>query len=395
MRTQRTDHRPFAGHNIAQPPQLKCAAYDAHRTEKGRVHPQAREAPVQKWGVVLVDGSVQQSPTFRRCRPHRLGTHLIAGTCCARDNSPPVRLFCSVPKVRMSFAGLSPLPLTLGQKLHGVFCVQVTVLSTELKGHPGIRVEVRDTGVGVPVEQQAALFEPFRQADESISRHHGGTGLGLPIVKEFAAVMGGSAGCCSEPGEGSTFWFSFQADAVDDVVERPDCATEVSCEERWRVMVVDDTVMNLRLASHMLSHMACEGLLMDSGAAAVDYLRTSHPSTFPDIVFMDFCMPEMDGFETTAAILALCPDMPIVGLTADASAEHHQKAMRCGMRHVLVKPFRERDLAEACNRFGRQLRSGAGSRRASLQQSRESAYRHSVDGAFPGRERTKAWTEPH
>ena len=277
-----------------------------------------------------------------------------------------------------------------------VFCAQVTVLPTELKGKPGILVEVRDTGVGVPVDKQAALFEPFCQADESISRHHGGTGLGLPIVKEFAAVMGGDVGCCAEPGQGSTFWFSFQAEGAADGAETRDRIVDVACDERWRVMVVDDTALNLRLASHMLSHMACEGLLMDSGAAALDYLRTSHQSTFPDIVFMDFCMPEMDGFETTAAILALCPNMPIVGLTADASTEHHQKAMRCGMRHVLIKPFRERELAEACNQFGSRVEREAGAARvvaaAPSQPSRVPADRYSVqDFLVP----TAAWSESH
>ena len=113
-------------------------------------------------------------------------------------------------------------------------------------------------------------------------------------------------------------------------------------------MVVDDTPMNLTLMKSIISRWGWKGLFFGGGKAALAFVQTAAPAELPNITFMDFHMPDMDGFETTEALLALCPDMPIVGLTADATPGCRERALQCGMRDVLAKPYQERQLLKAC-----------------------------------------------
>ena len=229
--------------------------------------------------------------------------------------------------------------------------IRVEVTPHTEQGKPGIRVEVADTGSGFPPEDSRRVFEPFQQSDANVARTHGGTGLGLPIVKEFAQLMGGSVGCSSVPGKGSTFFFVIAAEAAETVAEEQRPVEQQVMREAYHVMVVDDTPVNLRLAAAMVDTLGCTGQCVSSGQEAIDHLQSCPPDRRPDIVFMDFNMPVMDGFQATQAILAVVPHMPIVGLTADVVEAHHQKALASGMRDVMMKPFNKQKFIHACNEY--------------------------------------------
>jgi CheY-like chemotaxis protein len=224
------------------------------------------------------------------------------------------------------------------------------------KGSMELRVEVKDSGMGMTPAQQKQLFSPFTQADGSITRRFGGTGIGLALVKGFAELMGGATGCISSgPGTGSTFWFT----ALTQVAEAPrevwysEEDQDLPCPQGLKLMVVDDTKMNLELMKILINRWNCFGMYFESGPDAVAFIQTAPEAQLPDLTFMDFHMPVMDGCQATAALLILKPDMPIIGLTADVTPECHSKAMQSGMQAVLPKPYKEKQLIRAIRQYMR------------------------------------------
>ena len=211
-------------------------------------------------------------------------------------------------------------------------------------GRPVLRFEVQDTGPGVPVEAQAGLFQPFSQLQGAAFRHRSGTGLGLSIVRHLAVLLGGTAGCQSVPGQGSTFWFTITAEPV----EAPRAAAEVRASQGKvaradgrpvKVLVVDDNPINRRVVQGLLSHAGCEVQVAAEGREAVDRVAAG---AF-DLVLMDCQMPLMDGFEATRLVRererqAGAPRLPVVALTAAAFAEDRVACREAGMDGFLAKP---------------------------------------------------------
>ena len=195
------------------------------------------------------------------------------------------------------------------------------------------------------------------QADESITRKFGGTGLGLALVKGLAELMGGTAGCTS-PGEGagSTFWFTLETQETP--VPRDSWSTSLDhdapCPQDLQIMVVDDTRLNLELMKTMIARWGCHGTYFASGPDALAFVRAAGPRDLPNLTFMDFHMPEMDGCETTARLLQLRPGLPVVGLTADITPQCRERALKSGMLEVLAKPYQEKRLIEACRTYATQ-----------------------------------------
>ncbi|MBE0619751.1 MAG: response regulator [Burkholderiales bacterium] len=223
-----------------------------------------------------------------------------------------------------------------------------------------LRFAVTDSGIGISREAQARLFQPFSQADSSTTRRYGGTGLGLVVCKELAAMMGGAIGVDSEPGRGSTFWFTIRAGlaqgaqparspgSMDKVTLRV-VATAVDEGQKVdfqgaRVLLAEDHVVNQELALAMLDGANCRVTVADNGRIAVDTWR-SEPF---DLVLMDCQMPELDGFAATREIRAQegtdRTRTPIVALTANAYAEDRQRCLDAGMDDYLAKPFNRADL---------------------------------------------------
>ncbi len=209
-------------------------------------------------------------------------------------------------------------------------------------GHLHLRFEVQDTGIGIPLEQQAQIFEPFRQADGSTTRKYGGTGLGLAISRKLIERMGGRMGVVSAPGQGSTFWFELALPASE-----PPAQTKSECPCRakdradltgLRVLVAEDNPVNQKVIRRTLEKWGVAIQIASNGREALEWLEREPFH----IVLMDCQMPEMDGYEATQCVRAReqASDarIPIIALTANALEGDREKCIAAGMDDYLTKP---------------------------------------------------------
>jgi PAS domain S-box-containing protein len=199
-----------------------------------------------------------------------------------------------------------------------------------------LRVDIRDTGVGIAAEAQDTLFQRFHQADGSNTRKFGGSGLGLSITRKLAELMGGDVGFRSRLGRGSTFWFEIAAPASE---AQPEPASpDTLWLEGVRVLVVEDNPTNRLIATKMLQNLGATVETADDGEQGVAAARRS---AF-DLIFMDIQMPVMDGIEATRAIRALPGEVsrtPIVATTANAMAHQIEAYRAAGMNGSVAKPI--------------------------------------------------------
>jgi two-component system, sensor histidine kinase and response regulator len=197
---------------------------------------------------------------------------------------------------------------------------------------------VRDTGIGLTEEQMGRLFQRFSQADTSTTREFGGTGLGLGISKKLAELMGGEVGVNSEPGKGSTFWFT--ARLGKGVGQQRNLALSGDLQGK-RVLVVDDNKNACQVLSDLLGGMSFKVDQVESGNVAIEAVDRAEAQGMPyEIVFLDWQMPGMDGNETARQMRALpLSHMPhMVMVTAFDREEVIQGAEEAGIVDVLIKP---------------------------------------------------------
>jgi CheY-like chemotaxis protein len=217
----------------------------------------------------------------------------------------------------------------------------------------GIAITVADTGVGIPPEALARLFEPFRQGDASPSRRHGGTGLGLHITREICRMLGGDIGCRSVPGRGSVFEVTLPLERLAESSARAAAAQTVDSNfvvERFgggSVLLAEDNEVNAIVAEAALRRFGLEVEHVTSGHGVVQRMCTHGER--PDIVLLDCQMPEMDGFEACRRVRAFerehgLPRVPIVALTANVFQHDRELCRAAGMDAFLGKPFTEHEL---------------------------------------------------
>ena len=207
---------------------------------------------------------------------------------------------------------------------------------------PRLRVQVIDTGIGIPADKLDLIFEPFAQADTSVTRRFGGTGLGLAISRRIAEALGGSLTVSSEPDKGSTFTLEIDAD-VPTQPEEPGPALDrkpvnekpgVPAQLRCRILLVEDGPDNRKLISFLLRRAGAEVETAENGKIGVE--RAEQESF--DLILMDMQMPVMDGYTATALLRERGYDRPIIALTAHAMSGDAERCLAAGCSAYLTKP---------------------------------------------------------
>ncbi len=211
-----------------------------------------------------------------------------------------------------------------------------------------VRFEVRDTGIGMTEEQRERLFRSFSQADASTTRKYGGTGLGLAISKQLVELMGGEIGVESQPGEGSTFWFTVCLEKQPEGVR---AAPSRRADLRdLRVLVVDDNETNRKIVHEQVVSWGIKNGMAEDGHGALEMLRRSAEGGDPyDLAILDLDMPEMDGMELASTIKAdpaLAPTQLIL-LTSMGLRGEAEQARGVGFAAYLTKPVKQSRLFDA------------------------------------------------
>jgi len=219
-----------------------------------------------------------------------------------------------------------------------------------------IRISVQDTGVGIPEDRQEAIFESFTQADGSMSRRFGGTGLGLTISRKLVQLMGGTIGVESKVGQGSCFWFELELERVpkaDRVVEKHQNREGEGSLAGTRILLAEDNQVNQMVAVKMLERLGASVSTCDDGVKTLDALGKG---SF-DLVLLDCQMPEMDGYQVAREIRRRGLEIPVVAMTANAMEGDRSRCLDAGMDDYLSKPVRAADLLKAIAPYRRQLRA--------------------------------------
>lgn len=222
-------------------------------------------------------------------------------------------------------------------------------LHKENEKHGRLRIDVIDTGIGIPHEKIATLFEAFTQADGSTTRKYGGTGLGLSIVKKLSGLMGGSVNATSISGEGSTFSIDLTVALGSDQVivqtkEEKFNENNISWPSDIRILVVEDNTTNQLVAQGILESLGLTCDMASNGLEALDAIRISNDIQRYALVLMDCQMPEMDGYDATRAVREgkageENKHLPIIAMTANAMQGDRQKCTSAGMDDYIAKPI--------------------------------------------------------
>lgn len=222
-----------------------------------------------------------------------------------------------------------------------------------------LRFEIQDSGIGISPDLAGSLFDPFAQADSSAARRYGGTGLGLAICRRLTRMLGGDIGFTSEPGRGSTFWFTVASTVAAEpaLMLSEEAAAGPLATGAAHLLVAEDTEVNRYLAKTMLEAAGYRVTTVTNGVEAVEAVR----GTRFDAVLMDIHMPEMDGITATRQIRAMPPPaggVPVIALTANVMSHDRGAILEAGMDDFVAKPI---DRAGMLAAVARQTRRTAGS----------------------------------
>ncbi len=273
---------------------------------------------------------------------------IVKGLKLSREIDPALPdVFCGdalrVKQILINFTGNA-----IKFSEHGRITVRARAVDKDSHGVL-LRIEVADQGIGISPEQQERLFHAFTQADDSMTRKYGGTGLGLIISRRLALLMGGDTGVESTPGVGSTFWFTARlaikevpAVAAEPAMNSSDATT---IKERYfahRILVVDDEPINREVAQMQLDALDLIVDTAEDGAEAVAKARAGLYAA----IFMDMQMPKINGLDAARQIrqLAGYSGIPIIAMTANVSDEDRAQCVAAGMNDFLTKPFTPEEL---------------------------------------------------
>ncbi|MCM2281833.1 MAG: ATP-binding protein, partial [Bdellovibrionaceae bacterium] len=240
--------------------------------------------------------------------------------------------------------------------------LQVETRATEQNSIPQLRIDVIDTGRGISPQEADRLFEPFRQADSSMTRKYGGTGLGLALSRDLARFLGGDVRLVrSEVGGGCQFSITIDAGAthgeftiqdassLEGPMARPEASVVLPKIKDVRVLLAEDSPDNQAIVSHFLKMAGANVEIANDGIEAID--KALHSSF--DVVLMDIQMPRLDGIGATIQLRSLGYRTPIIALTAHALKDQRERSIRAGCNEHLTKPISRRALLETIARFTR------------------------------------------
>ncbi len=220
----------------------------------------------------------------------------------------------------------------------------VLTLVRETRTAMVLRIEVIDSGIGIVPSRVEAVFEGFTQADNSMHRRYGGSGLGLTIAKRLTDLMGGEIGVDSEVGVGSRFWVELPLAKIPEAKPKPTKVEQEASLIDVRVLLAEDNEINIEVAQRQIELLGCHVEVAQNGVQAVD-LFLSQPF---HLILMDVQMPDMDGLEATRQIRMreekIGGHIPIIALTATAFDEDKKACNDAGMDDFLSKPFKREDL---------------------------------------------------
>jgi CheY-like chemotaxis protein len=222
----------------------------------------------------------------------------------------------------------------------GSVTVSVTV-TEETPTHLLLRFEAKDTGIGIAAADQHCVFTPFEQADSSLTRKYGGTGLGLALSKRLAKAMGGDIGIDSQIGAGSTFWFTAKLAKVADADETPRAQTaEAELQAHYaglRILLAEDEPISQDI---FLDLVEATGLRVDVAADGAEAVEKAKATDYA-LILMDIQMPKLNGVDATLAIRALPgrEHTPILALSASVSAQEKARCYAAGMNDFVAQPL--------------------------------------------------------
>jgi PAS domain S-box-containing protein len=230
---------------------------------------------------------------------------------------------------------------------------EIVVAVSKLSENPKeavLRVEVRDTGIGIPKEKQHLLFRPFSQVDASTTRNYGGTGLGLSIARELVHAMFGTIAVSSTPSSGSVFWFTMKVGKPLTPIEP--AAERFTALVGTRILIVDDNANSRRILERQLSALGM--LVMTAGSAheALSIMRATQASEAPQIVLLDVMMPEMDGIELAYRIKAdpaLAQATVVLASSGGPLSDFSVRLLDLDIGGWLMKPISESSLCQTLN----------------------------------------------
>lgn len=198
-----------------------------------------------------------------------------------------------------------------------------------------LHFEIKDNGIGIPLEKQEAIFDSFSQGSVEINRTYGGTGLGLSIVKKILELMDSTIHLSSESGKGSTFTFELLFDKGQKEVLKSAPMTTVNSENKKVILLVEDNKINQMITQKMLENKGISCVIVDSGEEAIENVKTNQY----DLILMDVHLPSMSGTEATTVIRTFDNQTPIIALTAISLNENKETLLSFGMNEVITKPF--------------------------------------------------------